>query len=96
MVNSKGARKRVEAFYSGMVQGVGFRFTAESFAIDLGIYGGVKNLADGRVQVVAEAEEDTLKEFLGRLKQYFSHHIKSVDISWQEATGEFRDFQIRF
>lgn len=96
MVDSKGARKRVEAFYSGMVQGVGFRFTASSFAIDLGIYGGVENLADGRVQLVAEAEEDTLKEFLERLKQYFSHYIKSVDISWQEATGEFRDFQIRF
>lgn len=89
-------KKQIHVYYSGTVQGVGFRFTACGFAIDLGIYGGVKNLADGRVQVVAEAEEDTLKEFLERLKQYFSHYIKSVDISWQEATGEFRDFQIRF
>lgn len=88
--------KRVEVFYSGRVQGVGFRFTAESLAIDLGIYGWVKNLSDGRVQLVAEGAEDAIKEFLEKIKQEFSHYIRDCAIQWHEASGEFNDFQINF
>ena len=89
-------RKRVEAFYSGKVQGVGFRFTAESFAIEMGIDGWVKNLSDGRVQVVAEGPEDALKEFLKKIKQEFSHYIRDSAIQWQDASSEFNGFQIKF
>ncbi len=48
-------KKQVRVYYSGRVQGVGFRFTAESIANDLGVTGWVKNSRDGGVEIVAEA-----------------------------------------
>ena len=88
--------KRVEAIYSGRVQGVGFRFTAESIAAKSGVRGWVKNLNDGRVEVAAEAEEKALKDFLQGIDQYFSRYIQNVDIQWKAPTGEFKSFEIRF
>lgn len=89
-------KKRIQVYYSGMVQGVGFRFTAESIAGDLEVCGWVKNLRDGRVEIVAEAEEGALKDFLGRIEQSLSHHIRDADVKWQEPTGEFNEFRIAF
>lgn len=83
-------------FYSGRVQGVGFRFTAEEVARDLGIVGWAKNLRDGRVEVLAEGEEATLKEFLEKIVQEMSTYIRHVEVSWERPTGEFNDFGIRF
>lgn len=88
--------KRIEAFYSGQVQGVGFRFSVERQAVDLDIRGWVKNLPDGRVQLVGEAGEEALKNFLERIKQGFSVYISDIDLQWLVPTGEFPDFQIRF
>lgn len=90
------SKKRIHVFYSGRVQGVGFRFTAEDFALSLGLVGWVKNLPDGRVEIVCEGEEEKLKKFLEKIKNYFDRYIKDIDLDWSEATGEFRDFEIRF
>jgi len=87
-------KQQVHVYYSGRVQGVGFRFTAEDIARDLGIVGWVRNLRDGRVEVLAEAPQEALREFLGKINQYFSSYIRDADIEWQAATGEFRDFSI--
>jgi len=89
-------KKRIHAYFSGRVQGVGFRFTTEDIAKDLEVFGWVKNLDDGRVEVVAEAEEETLKDLLSRIKQYFSRYIQEADVEWLPATGEFEDFGIAF
>ncbi|MBU1726332.1 MAG: acylphosphatase [Candidatus Omnitrophica bacterium] len=89
-------KKQIHVYYSGRVQGVGFRFTAEDLANELGIYGWVKNLHDGRVEVIAEAEEQTLNSFLDRLNDSFSRYIREVDIKWLEARGEFKDFGVEF
>ena len=90
-------RKRVHVYYSGYVQGVGFRFTAEAIANRLGLTGWVRNLRDGRVELLCEGEEEKLKQYLrmigeGVLKTY----IRNSDIQWDEATDEFSDFSIRF
>jgi len=89
-------KKQVHAYYSGRVQGVGFRFTARSIAEEFGVSGWVKNLGDSRVEILAEAPEETLKKFLDKITQYFSRYIQDTEIEWQPASGEFKDFTIAF
>ena len=88
--------KRVHIFYSGQVQGVGFRFTAERIATSSGITGWIKNLRDGRVEIIAEGDENQLGNFLNEVDSSFKNYIKNRDVDWQEATGEFKDFRIGF
>jgi len=88
--------KQLHAYFSGRVQGVGFRFTAMDIARELDVSGWVKNLSDGRVEVVAEAEEDVLLDFLSRLEQAFSPYINDKDIKWQSASAGFKDFRLEF
>lgn len=88
--------KRFHAFFSGRVQGVGFRFTAQSLASSLKICGWARNNLDGRVEVVAQGQEKKLEEFLTKLKGYFGRYIKDVDIDWKEPAQDCADFEIKF
>jgi acylphosphatase len=89
-------KKQIHAYFTGRVHGVGFRYTTEDLACDLGITGWVKNLPNGSVEVVAEAEEDKLKDFLARINHYFSRYIQDTDIRWLAPSGKFKDFGIKF
>jgi len=89
-------KKRLLLYYSGKVQGIGFRYTVQDIANQQKIFGWVKNLSDGRVEVSAEAEEDTLMSFLEQVKQHFYRYIQEVSIEWLPSSGEFRDFSIKF
>ena len=88
--------KRVHVFYTGRVQGVGFRYVAKDIAPGLGVSGWVRNLRDGRVELVAEAEEETLERFLAEIKATFKGYISDVDFKESQATGEFDSFAITF
>ena len=66
-------KKQIHVFYAGRVQGVGFRFTVENAANELGICGWVKNSAGGGVEMVAEGEEEALKELLFKINLVFSN-----------------------
>jgi len=89
-------KKRAHIYYSGRVQGIGFRYTVADMANYLKVAGWVKNLDDSRVEVVAEADEDTLNIFLQQVNQHFSRYIKDAEIEWLPASGEFRDFSVKF
>ena len=89
-------KKQLHVFYSGNVQGIGMRYTLRDIASGLKICGWVKNLKDGRVEVLAEAEEDTLNDFLVQVKDRFPRYIKGIALEWLPAKGEFRDFQVVF
>lgn len=89
-------KKQIHVYYSGRVQGVGFRYTAQNLARELGIYGWVKNLDDGRVEICLEAEEEKLRQFLTRTSEYFKKYIRDTDIEYSAATGEFKNFEIKF
>jgi|WetSurMetagenome_2_1015567.scaffolds.fasta_scaffold573373_2 acylphosphatase len=89
-------KKQVHVLYTGRVQGVGFRFTAESLARSLQVNGWVKNLSNGQVEVIAEAEEELLNDFLGRIDRSLEHYIRSTQVDWLEATGDFETFEIRY
>jgi acylphosphatase len=87
---------RVHLFISGLVQGVFFRANTQTKAEELGVSGWVKNLADGRVEVVAEGEMKKLEELVAWSRQGPSGaRIDTVEVGWEEATGEFSRFQIR-
>jgi acylphosphatase len=89
-------RKLIQVYYSGQVQGIGFRYTLTDIANGQKVCGWVKNLDDGRVEVEAEGQEDSLVNFLQQVNQHFSRYIKNADIEWLPASGEFRDFQVKF
>ena len=89
--------KRVHAFYSGRVQGVGFRITAEEAARNLGVVGWVKNLRDGRVELVAEANQGTLEQLLNDIRTgSMKNFITQVELSWSNASETFDEFEIRY
>jgi len=90
------AKIQTNIVFKGRVQGIGFRFTVERIAIKLGVVGWVKNLADGNVEVLAEADRDIVDEFLDKIRDYFKSYIVDEEINISEATGEFNDFQVRF
>ena len=89
--------KRVHVFYSGRVQGVGFRVTAEETARRLGVVGWVKNLRDGRVELVAEGDERMLMRFLDEIRVGpMRNFIKHVEAMWSASANDFEDFEIQY
>jgi len=87
---------QVHVIYKGRVQGIGFRFTVERVALNFGVVGWVKNLSSSDVEVVAQAEEETIKNFLETVRGYFLRYIVDEQISTTRATDSFTDFQIKF
>jgi acylphosphatase len=93
----KLVKKRVHVFYSGRVQGVGFRMTAEEAAVNFGVVGWVKNLRGGKVELVAEGDQSTLEKFLLALRNGpMKNFIQQVDVSWGNASDTFNGFEIRY
>ncbi|MCQ9207850.1 MAG: acylphosphatase [Omnitrophica bacterium] len=88
--------KRVHVYYSGRVHGVGFRFTAQAVAADLDLTGWVKNLPDGRVELLCEGREEALCKALEKIDSQLSGCIHQKNINWMPATGKFNNFEIRF
>jgi acylphosphatase len=67
--------------YSGRVQGVGFRFTAQRLAQERGLSGQVRNLPDGRVELIAEGSAPVLEEFLAAIQSELGDKIHDVSVS---------------
>jgi acylphosphatase len=88
-------RKRVQKIYSGRVQGVGFRYIVKQLAAGFEVTGTVRNLADGRVEMVAEGMESELKAFQEAIRDSeLGSLIREEETVWREAGGEFRGFAI--
>lgn len=86
---------RRSIIYSGHVQGVGFRFTCRQLASRLGVTGFVRNLDDGRVQLVVEGDEPLVQNLLNSIDTKMSGYIEEADVREENPTGEFRTFEIR-
>ena len=84
--------KRVH--YSGTVQGVGFRYTAQGLAQGFAVAGHVRNLPDGRVELLAEGEADQVDGFLAAIAQRMAGYIEDVAIT-DEAPSGVTGFRIR-
>ncbi len=88
---------RVHIMVAGRVQGVGFRFECRRLAAQRGLRGWVKNLDDGRVEIVAEGEKDSVD----RLTEWSRHgppgaFVTACRADPEQPTGEFDSFEVRF
>ena len=85
----------MQLLYSGTVQGVGFRYTVKTVASGFEVTGAVRNLPDGRVELLAEGAKAELDAFRQAIRDAgLQHFIKSEDATWSEAKSEFRGFEI--
>jgi acylphosphatase len=86
---------RLHALITGRVQNVGFRYFVLTAARELNLDGYVRN-AGQQVEVVAEGDEKRLQRLVERLHQGPpAALVQNVQVSWQEATFEFKRFELR-
>jgi acylphosphatase len=89
------AQKQLQMVVHGMVQGVYFRASTQREARRIGITGWVKNRGDGAVEIVAEGEEDAVKDLLAWAQHGPSTaRVEGVDTRWRSYTGDFSEFKI--
>ncbi len=87
---------RARVVISGRVQGVFFRATTRNRAQEKGVRGWVRNRPDGKVEAVFEGTRDRVQSMVSwchggpRMAQ-----VESVEVEWEEPTGDFRDFSVR-
>jgi acylphosphatase len=87
--------QRLHAYFSGRVQGVGFRYTVKALAHGFDLTGIVRNLADGRVEVVVEGEKAELEAFEAAIEESeLGIFIRNTELGWSQALREFRGFEI--
>ena len=83
------------AFYTGCVQGVGFRYTAQHLADQFAVTGYVRNLPDGRVELLAEGSAEKVDHFLGAVAQRMAGYIEQTRVDEEPPQGA-RGFHIRY
>lgn len=88
--------KTVTMKVTGLVQGVGFRWTTQMIAQELGITGTVKNNPDGSVSIVAQGEELPLEHFIKKIKASPSvaGHVDHVNLNTISNAEKFTRFSV--
>lgn len=85
-----------KVLYSGMVQGVGFRYTARRIAVNYNITGYVKNLMNGKVEILVEGAKEEVERFLVGISKSFQDYITKVEKTEVPEKGEYDNFEISF
>lgn len=83
-------------FFSGRVQGVGFRYTACDVARRFDVTGFVKNLTDGRVELLCEGPPDETVRFIDAVHQAMTDYIREMNAAEEPPTHAYPDFSIRY
>ena len=87
--------ERLQVLFSGHVQGIGFRYTVKQTALGFEVTGWVKNLADGRVELLVEGEREELEAFQAAIPEAgLRRFIRETQAELSNGTGEFRGFEI--
>lgn len=88
---------RLQAIVHGRVQGVNFRYYTQLRAQELGVTGYVRNKWDRTVEVVAEGEREAVEKLLEFIKVGpRAAVVLQVDSQWQDPTGQFKHFEVRY
>lgn len=91
------SHQRLRATVHGDVQGVGFRAFTQREALRLGLTGWVRNTWDGAVETVAEGPRPALDAFERVLRVGpRAAYVDRLDVVYEDATGEFSGFHIRY
>lgn len=85
---------QLHVFFSGRVQGVGFRATAQALAHQLGVCGWIRNRRDGRVEALAQGNESTLRAWLERIDAAMPG-LSSIQTDWQPLEEALGGFEVR-
>jgi acylphosphatase len=86
----------IQVFYEGNVQGVGFRYSVRQIAKGFDVTGSIRNLRDGRVELLAAGEEEEVRAFLDAILQSeLRGHIKKHNEAPLADPPAFRGFEIR-
>lgn len=82
--------------FSGTVQGIGFRFTVQRYALSFDLKGWVKNLSSGSVEVLVEGPKEKIEAFCRNIESSFDGYIRDKNIQFAPAQEHFKNFQITF
>ncbi len=89
-------KSRIHAYIEGRVQGVFFRASTRDRAAELGLRGWVRNLPDGRVELIAEGMKESLQALVEWCGSGPSQaRVDDVDVRWEESRDEFDSFEVR-
>ena len=82
--------------FSGSVQGIGFRFTAQNIANRNMLTGYVRNLSDGTVEMFAQGDIEDIEDAISDLKETFASNIRDVAVKNAAVDPKFREFKLTF
>ena len=89
-------QSRAHVVFSGKVQGVWFRANCEKKAVEVGVFGWVRNLSDGAVEAVFEGDKEKIETVINWCSHYQPYaRVDDAKVSWEEYKGEFKRFEVR-
>ncbi|MBI3855294.1 MAG: acylphosphatase [Planctomycetes bacterium] len=87
---------RARLLISGIVQGVGYRWSCRREAQGLGLTGWVRNLPDGRVEALLQGTREQVEQMIKWCyRGPEESRVSDIAVSYEEGPEEFRDFGIR-
>ena len=82
--------------YIGRVQGVGFRFTVQRYAMSLNLVGWVRNCPNGSVEMLVEGAKKDIEKLCQNVEEYFTGHIRNREIQFTTADRKLTGFEIAY
>lgn len=93
-MNDSDSTFYLTAYFSGHVQGVGFRYSTAQLAKGFEVTGFVKNLADGRVELEIEGEESECRGMLASVEDELDAYVRKTECSVGRRPQSFTTFRI--
>jgi acylphosphatase len=82
--------------FNGIVQGVGFRYTANTLAKHYAVTGYVQNISGGLVELYAEGTQEEVDDFINAVREEMGEYITDVDIQDTPISGEHTRFTVKY
>lgn len=87
----------VTILVTGLVQGVGYRYFVDGHANRVGLVGFTRNLPSGEVEIKLEGERDLIEALLSQVRKGpLIARVKGIQVEWQDYSGRYTRFEIRY